>query len=225
MTARALVALLVLACCAACGGDGNESAADTTTTTTTTGGQTTVATENGCEHVEAPKPKPDGGQTPPNTTLKAPADLVFATNCGSFTVRLDPKLAPHTGASLVKLAKNGFYDDTIFHRIVPRFVIQGGDPLGRGSGGPGYSTVDKPPADSRYTKGVVAMAKAAAEPAGTSGSQFFVVTGEDVELPPDYAIVGKVAHGLDVVERIGKLGNDLEQPTQTVLIRKVTVKE
>jgi peptidyl-prolyl cis-trans isomerase B (cyclophilin B) len=225
MTARALVALLVLACCAACGGDGNESAADTTTTTTTTGGQTTVATENECEHVEAPKPKPDGGQTPPNTTLKAPADLVFATNCGSFTVRLDPKLAPHTGASLVKLAKNGFYDDTIFHRIVPRFVIQGGDPLGRGTGGPGYSTVDKPPADSRYTRGVVAMAKTEAEPAGTSGSQFFVVTGEDVGLPPDYAIVGKVTHGLDVVERIGKLGNDLEQPTQTVLIRKLTVKE
>jgi peptidyl-prolyl cis-trans isomerase B (cyclophilin B) len=225
MTARALVALLVLACCAACGGDGNESAADTTTTTTTTGGQTTVATENECEHVEAPKPKPDGGQTPPNTTLKAPADLVFATNCGRFTVRLDPKLAPHTGASLVKLAKNGFYDDTIFHRIVPRFVIQGGDPLGRGTGGPGYSTVDKPPADSRYTRGVVAMAKTEAEPAGTSGSQFFVVTGEDVGLPPDYAIVGKVTHGLDVVERIGKLGNELEQPTQTVLIRKVTVKE
>jgi cyclophilin family peptidyl-prolyl cis-trans isomerase len=225
MTARPLAALLVLACCAACGGDGNESAADTAPTTTTTGGQTTVATESGCEHVEAPKPKPDGGQTPPNTTLKAPADLVFATNCGSFTVRLDPKLAPHTGASLVKLAKNGFYDETIFHRIVRRFVIQGGDPLGRGTGGPGYSTVDKPPADSRYTKGVVAMAKAAAEPAGTSGSQFFVVTGEDVGLPPDYAIVGKVTHGLDVVERIGKLGNDLEQPTQTVLIRKVTVEE
>ena len=224
MTPRVLVVLLVLACCTGCGSDGSEGAADTTTTTTS-GGQTTVATDNGCEHVEAPEPKADGGQTPPNTTLKAPADLVFATNCGSFTVRLDPKLAPHTGASLVKLAKNGFYDDTIFHRIVPGFVIQGGDPLGRGTGGPGYSTVDKPPADARYTKGVVAMAKTGAEPAGTSGSQFFVVTGADVGLPPDYAIVGKVTQGLDVVERIGKLGSATEKPTQTVLIRKVTVKE
>ena len=125
----------------------------------------------------------------------------------------------------MKLAKNGFYDDTIFHRIVPGFVIQGGDPLGRGTGGPGYSTVDKPPADARYTKGVVAMAKTGAEPAGTSGSQFFVVTGADVGLPPDYAIVGKVTQGLDVVERIGKLGSATEKPTQTVLIRKVTVKE
>jgi peptidyl-prolyl cis-trans isomerase B (cyclophilin B) len=223
MAARALVALLVVACCAACGGGGNESAADTTTTTN--GGQTSVATDNGCEQAAKPKPKPDGGQTPPDATLKAPADLVFATNCGSFTVRLDPKLAPHTGASLVKLARNGFFDDTIFHRIVPGFVIQGGDPLGRGTGGPGYSTVDKPPADARYTKGVVAMAKTAADPVGTSGSQFFVVTGEDAGLPPDYAIVGKVTHGLEVVERIGELGDASEEPTQTVLIRKVTVEQ
>jgi peptidyl-prolyl cis-trans isomerase B (cyclophilin B) len=223
MAARALVALLVVACCAACGGGGNESAADTTTTTN--GGQTSVATDNGCEQVAKPEPKPDGGQTPPDTTLKAPADLVFATNCGSFTVRLDPKLAPHTGASLVKLARNGFFDATIFHRIVPGFVIQGGDPTATGTGGPGYSTVDKPPTDARYTRGVVAMAKTGADPAGTSGSQFFVVTGEDARLPPDYAIVGKVTNGLDVVERIGELGDASEQPTQTVLIRKVTVEQ
>jgi len=225
MAARLLLVLLVLAC-AACGGSGDDEASggDTTvgTTTTTTGGETTVS-DSGCEQVDAPEPKKDGGQTAPDKPLTAPANLVFATNCGEFTVRLDPELAPNTGASLVKLAKNGFYDNTIFHRIVPEFVIQGGDPLGRGSGGPGYSTVDKPPADTKYTKGVVAMAKTAAEPAGTSGSQFFVVTGADVGLPPDYAVVGKVTKGIDVVERIGKLGNELEQPTETVLIRKVTV--
>jgi peptidyl-prolyl cis-trans isomerase B (cyclophilin B) len=221
MSGRALVPVLVLVCCAACGG-GNDNAANGMTATN--GGQTSVATENRCEQVDKPAPKPDGGQQEPDKPLAAPADLVFSTNCGQFTVRLDPSLAPNTGASLVKLARNGFYDDTIFHRIVPGFVIQGGDPLGRGTGGPGYKTVDKPPADSRYTKGVVAMAKSADEPAGTSGSQLFVVTGADVGLPPDYAIVGKVTDGLDVVERIGKLGNDLEQPTQTVLVRKVTVK-
>jgi peptidyl-prolyl cis-trans isomerase B (cyclophilin B) len=221
MPARVLVLLLVLVCCAACGG--NDNAADGTTETN--GGETSVATDNGCEQVDKPAPKADGGQRAPDKPLAAPADLVFSTNCGDFTVRLDPELAPQTGASLVKLARNGFYDDTIFHRIVPNFVIQGGDPLGRGTGGPGYKTVDKPPRNARYTKGVVAMAKTPDEPAGTSGSQFFVVTGADVGLPPDYAIVGKVTTGLDVVERIGELGNDLEQPTQTVLIRKVTVEQ
>jgi cyclophilin family peptidyl-prolyl cis-trans isomerase len=224
MTARAFVALLVLVCCAACGNSSSDSAS---LSSTTTGGETTVATENGCEQVEKPAPKSDGGQQAPGKQLGAAEhpELIFSTNCGDFTVTLDPKLAPHTGASLVKLAENGFYNDTIFHRIVPGFVIQGGDPTGTGSGGPGYKTVDKPPADARYTKGVVAMAKTGAEPPGTSGSQFFVVTGADVGLPPDYAIVGKVTHGLDVVERIGKLGDQQEQPTQTILIRKVTVKQ
>jgi peptidyl-prolyl cis-trans isomerase B (cyclophilin B) len=104
-------------------------------------------------------------------------------------------------------------------------VIQGGDPTQSGGGGPGYSTVDPPPADARYTKGVVAMAKTAADPPGTSGSQFFVVTGDDVGLPPDYAVVGEITDGLDVVERIGTLGDATEQPTLTVLVEKVTVEE
>jgi peptidyl-prolyl cis-trans isomerase B (cyclophilin B) len=223
MTARAFVALLVLLCCAACGNSSSDTAYRGSTAN---GGETTVASENGCEKVDKPAPKPDGGQQAPDKPLGTGEhpELVFSTNCGDFTVTLDPKLAPNTGASLVKLARNGFYDGTIFHRIVPGFVIQGGDPTATGSGGPGYKTVDKPPADTRYTKGVVAMAKTGAEPAGTSGSQFFVVTGGDVGLPPDYAIVGKVTDGLDVVERIGKLGDQQEQPTQTILIRKVTVK-
>jgi cyclophilin family peptidyl-prolyl cis-trans isomerase len=148
---------------------------------------------------------------------------VFSTNCGDFTVQLDAETAPNTAASLVMLAENGFYDDTIIHRIVPQFVIQGGDPTGTGSGGPGYKTVDKPPADARYTKGVVAMAKTGAEPAGTSGSQFFVVTGDDIGLPPDYAIVGEVTGGLDVVEHIGTLGDASEQPTETIVIQSVRV--
>jgi peptidyl-prolyl cis-trans isomerase B (cyclophilin B) len=149
---------------------------------------------------------------------------VFDTNCGSFTVTLDQKTAPNTSASLVSLARKGFFDDTFFHRIVPGFVIQGGDPTGTGSGGPGYSTVDKPPASARYTHGVVAMAKTGAEPAGTSGSQFFVVTGGDVGLPPDYAVVGKVTKGLEVVDKIGRLGDPAsEQPTRPVVIEDVRV--
>jgi cyclophilin family peptidyl-prolyl cis-trans isomerase len=105
-------------------------------------------------------------------------------------------------------------------------MIQGGDPTQSGSGGPGYQTVDPPATGAQYVKGVVAMAKTAAEPAGTSGSQFFVVTGENVGLPADYAIVGTVTGGMPVVTRIGRLGDPTtEQPTRPVVISSVTVEE
>ena len=154
-----------------------------------------------------------------------PRRIVFDTTCGSFTVTLDQELAPNTAASLVALAKDGYFDDTIFHRVVPGFVIQGGDPTQSGSGGPGYSTVDKPPADAKYTKGTVAMAKTQLEASGTSGSQFFVVTGEDAALPPDYAIVGEVTDGMDTVERIDALGAADGPPSKPVVVTSVTVTE
>jgi peptidyl-prolyl cis-trans isomerase B (cyclophilin B) len=151
--------------------------------------------------------------------------LVVDTNCGSFTIELDPKLAPKTAASLVALAKDGYFDDTIFHRVVPGFVIQGGDPSQTGAGGPGYTTVDVPPADAKYTRGVIAMAKGGTEAPGTSGSQFFVVTADDAGLPPDYAIVGKVAEGMDAVDRIDALGVGDGPPSQPVVVTSVTVDE
>jgi peptidyl-prolyl cis-trans isomerase B (cyclophilin B) len=167
-------------------------------------------------------PAPDA----PLSSEDGPWELVFATSHGEFTVRLDPDSAPWSTASLVQLARDGFFDGTSFHRIVPGFVIQGGDPTGTGSGGPGYTTVDRPPAGTRYTKGVVAMAKTAAQAAGTSGSQFFVVTAEDAGLAPDYAVVGSVTEGLDVVERIGELGDrSTEEPLEPVEIRGVEVRE
>jgi peptidyl-prolyl cis-trans isomerase B (cyclophilin B) len=151
--------------------------------------------------------------------------VVLDTNKGSFTITLDQKTSPNTAASFVSLVNKGFYDGLTFHRIVPGFVIQGGDPNGDGSGGPGYTTVDTPPADAKYTKGVVAMAKTQAEAPGTAGSQFFVVTGADAGLPPEYAILGKVTGGLDVVEAIGILGDpSTEQPTEKVEIEKATVR-
>ena len=184
------------------------------------------ASGNGeCENVEAPAPREPGTHEVPTEALDANTSygLAFETSCGTFTVALDLDLAPNTAASLVALAGEGYFADTVFHRIVPGFVIQGGDPTATGTGGPGYKTVDVPPAGSRYVKGTFAMAKGGQEPAGTSGSQFFVVTGEDVGLPPDYAIVGEVTDGLDVVERIGELGDASERPTQPVVIRRVTV--
>jgi peptidyl-prolyl cis-trans isomerase B (cyclophilin B) len=164
--------------------------------------------------------KGGGGSIP----AAVPADAVVTTSEGAFTIRLDVADAPHTVASFEKLARDGFYDGLTFHRIVPGFVIQGGDPKGDGSGGPGYTTVDAPPADTRYVRGVVAMAKRGDEPAGTSGSQFFVVTGADVGLPPDYAVLGRVTSGMAVVEKIGKLGGPDEQPTKKVTIQKITIR-
>jgi peptidyl-prolyl cis-trans isomerase B (cyclophilin B) len=146
------------------------------------------------------------------------------TNLGSFAFSLDVKDSPCTTASFAALVRRKFFDGTRFHRIVPGFVIQGGDPTGTGTGGPGYTVVDTPPPTARYTRGVVAMAKTGADPAGTSGSQFFVVTAADAGLPPQYALLGKVTRGLAVVLRIGKLGNPAtEQPTRRVVIRNMTL--
>ena len=148
------------------------------------------------------------------------------TSEGTFSFTLDVKDSPNTTASFASLVKKGFYDGLTFHRIVPGFVIQGGDPNGDGTGGPGYSVVDTPPADAKYTKGVVAMAKTGTEPPGTSGSQFFVVTGADIGLPPDYALLGNVTKGIDVVEKIDKFGDPADQagtPTKKITIDKVTI--
>ena len=226
-----ILAVVVLAGCG--GGDGGTAGDDTSSGVTTVPTQpppaTTGATTNGeCRDVEAPAGRADGSEQAPEQDLDAAKTyrLVFETSCGSFTVTLDQKLAPKTAASLVSLVRKGFYDEMVFHRIVPGFVIQGGDPTQEGTGGPGYSTVDKPPATATYTKGVVAMAKSGAEAPGTSGSQFFVVTAEDAGLPPEYAVVGKVTTGLDVVEQIGTLGDPAtELPLQPIVIDKVTVQE
>jgi len=190
-------------------------------------GDSSAATSaEGCEEVEAPQPKTVGFKAAKQVLAKGEAaTAVVKTSCGSFEITLDTQRAPKTANSFAFLAEEGFYDELTFHRIVPEFVIQGGDPEGTGSGGPGYSVVEKPPANLAYTKGVVAMAKSGAEPPGTSGSQFFVVTGADAGLPPEYALVGKVSKGMDVVERIGELGTPEETPKQTVLIDEVSIEK
>lgn len=209
---------------AACGG--SDEAAETTTAvetdTTATGGTPT------CADVELPAFGEEGTAEAPTEPLdpETTYELVFDTSCGTFVVTLDQTTSPNASASLVSLAEAGWFDDTIVHRVVPDFVIQGGDPTQSGTGGPGYSTRDDVPADAAYTRGVVAMAKGLQEPPGTAGSQFFVVTGEDVGLPPEYAIVGEVTQGLDVVEEIGRQGDaSTEQPTIPIVVESVTVEE
>jgi peptidyl-prolyl cis-trans isomerase B (cyclophilin B) len=182
------------------------------------------AKRNGCDVVAKP-PARTPKETKPTTPLSASARyrVTFMTNCGEFTVLLDQAQSPHTVASFVSLVRKGYFDKTIFHRIAVGFVIQGGDPTESGNGGPGYSTVDTPPAGAKYSLGVVAMAKTDLEAPGTSGSQFFVVTAPNANLPPDYAIIGKVVSGLPVVSRIGRLGNAAQGPTMVIEIEKATV--
>jgi cyclophilin family peptidyl-prolyl cis-trans isomerase len=150
-----------------------------------------------------------------------------STSKGDFEITLDAKQAPITGGSFKSLADKGFYDKLTFHRIVPGFVIQGGDPNGDGTGGPGYSVVEAPPSDLAYTKGVVAMAKTQDEAPGTSGSQFFVVTAQDAQLPPDYALLGRVTSGGAVVDKISKVKTDpnTEAPLKPVTIKSIKVEE
>ncbi len=167
-----------------------------------------------------------GDLDPPGEVLAPgePASVVMETSEGSFTIELDTETAPKTTNSFAYLTEEGFYDGLGFHRIVPDFVIQGGDPQGDGSGGPGFKTVEEPPSELSYEPGVVAMAKSGAEKPGTSGSQFFVVTGSGgASLPPEYALVGRISDGLDVVEAIGALGGTDEQPTKQVVIEEATL--
>ena len=215
------LALVLALSLAACGGDDEPDEGNGAAT------EQSPAVDSECETVDAPEAKPDGGQTAPTESLEAGATykLVFETNCGDFTITLDPTRAPKTSASLVSLAEDGFYDGTTFHRVVPGFVIQGGDPTGTGTGGPGYKTVDAPPTDTQYLEGVVAMAKAGNEPPGTAGSQFFVVTAPDAGLPPDYAVVGTVTVGMETVSAIEALGVGDGPPSQPVVIEKVTVEK
>ena len=221
-----------LACCAAlvpaaCGtGDEAESAPESTAAP--------QLTEVGCRPVEEPQPK--GAQDVPEPTEELDPALTHvatvSTSCGDFEITLDVESSPETTASFAHLAELDFYAGTAFHRVSPGFVIQGGDPLGDGTGGPGYSVEEAPPDDLVYEEGVVAMAKMQVEPAGTSGSQFFVVTQHSDVLPPDYALLGRVTSGMDVVERIaasevaGQAAADpadSERPVEPIMIEDVSV--
>ena len=129
-------------------------------------------------------------------------------------------LAPKTVENFVTLAKKGFYDGVIFHRVIPGFVIQGGDPEGTGRGGPGYSFADEP-VTMGYARGTVAMANSGPN---TNGSQFFICLDDLPSLPPKYTIFGAVASGLATVDAIAKgaIGPG-DRPLEPVKMTRVTI--
>jgi len=191
------------------------------------------AVKAGCRDAKAPKPKDTTFPSAPPLAIDTTKSYTATvdTSCGSFEIALDAAAAPQTVNSFIYLVNQGFYDGLDFHRVAKDFVIQGGDPQGDGSGGPGYTLPDEPPPNG-YQKGSVAMANSGAN---TSGSQLFIVTSDqgaaNLGGPPYlYSILGQVTDGIDTVERINTLGSSAQDaasqvPRAPVVIDKITVAE
>jgi cyclophilin family peptidyl-prolyl cis-trans isomerase len=179
-----------------------------------------------------PSPATDGS-SPKQQKFDGPPEMCIdvsrrygaemVTSKGTMVIALDPVAAPKTVNNFVFLARYHYFDGVIFHRIIPGFVLQGGDPKGTGTGGPGYEFEDELPRAGRYELGSLAMANAGPN---TNGSQFFVISGPSgVRLPPQYSLFGKVVSGLDVVASIDAIGTSSGKPKERVTIESVTITE
>ena len=177
-------------------------------------------------------PNPDGSSEARQRFADAPPMIIdtertyratMVTSKGTLEILLDALAAPVTVNSFVFLARWHYFDGIVFHRVIPGFVLQGGDPTGTGTGGPGYRFDDELPKAGRYELGSLAMANAGPN---TNGSQFFVISGPDgVRLPPLYSLFGKVVKGLDVVAAINDIGSPSGAPRERVVIESVTIHE
>ena len=154
--------------------------------------------------------------------LKGPVTAQFETSLGNFEVRLAVEGAPKTCANFVKLAESGFYDGLTFHRVIDGFMIQGGDPKGDGTGGPGYTIKDEFSKNLRHDgPGILSMANAGPD---TGGSQFFITLEKTPWLDDHHAVFGRVVKGLDVVQKIGKVKTDAnDRPVTPVVIKKIKI--
>jgi cyclophilin family peptidyl-prolyl cis-trans isomerase len=219
------------------------SSASTTTTaagatSTAAGATTTAAAPKAFAYGTGACPKPDGSSPKTQTFKAAPKQCidptktytaVVNTNKGSFTVVLDPKQAPGTVNNFVTLARYHFFDNTPCHRIIADFVVQCGDPTGKGTGGPGYTIPDELPQAGQYKVGSLAMANTGTP--NTGGSQFFVITGDQgSQLPPSYSLFGQVTDGLNTtVKALNAEANPSAAngvpPKTPVTINSVTIKE
>ncbi|MDJ0923399.1 MAG: peptidylprolyl isomerase [Acidimicrobiia bacterium] len=211
-------------------------------TTTTTSPETTlpplppsdyagfVAQPTACEALAPAQIAPMVFSGPEDQGLDpaVPLQAVIATSCGDIAIELDPGIAPETVNSFVFLARAGYFDGTVSHRILPGFVLQAGDPTATGRDGPGYTIPDElPAAGFLYEKGVLAMANSGPD---TSGSQFFIMFA-DAGLPPNYSVFGRVTEGFDTLERIAAIPlgpnafGEVSVPLQTLYIEQISISE
>lgn len=169
-----------------------------------------LVTACGGEEKKAEKPKP--------------SKAVFETNMGTFEVALATEEAPNTSGNFIKLARQGFYNGLIFHRVIDGFMIQGGDPKGTGFGGPGYQIKDEFSSKLKHdSEGVLSMANSGPN---TGGSQFFITLRDTPWLDGKHAVFGKVTKGMDVVRKIGKVKTGAQdKPLQDVVINKLSIVE
>ena len=151
------------------------------------------------------------------------SEATLHTNHGAIRIELFPEDAPKTVGNFEELARKGFYDGTSFHRVIPDFMIQGGDPRGDGTGGPGYTFEDEPN-DHRIVRGALAMANAGPN---TNGSQFFIVTADECSwLDGKHTVFGKVADGMDVVDEISGVSTDgRDRPNDPVVVERVELSD
>ena len=207
-----------------------------TTTTTEAAAQATAdaaAVAAGCPSDPTKVLTPATYKTAPPMTIDTTKTYTATvkTDVGTFVITLDAKTSPISVNSFVFLAQKGFFNCVSFHRVIPNFVVQGGDPTGTGTGGPGYKFAEKGPAPTataatQYPLGSVAMANSntpATTDPNTNGSQFFIVTGAEGEsLPPDYTLFGQVTSGMNVVDQISADGTATGTPPK-VIHRMLTV--
>ena len=200
--------------------------------TSTTVGETTTTIPVKIGSTECPNP--DGTSARKTSFDGAPKlcidrtktyEATVTTDAGTFVVALDAKKAPNTVNNFVFLARYHYYDGVVFHRVIPEFVVQGGDPQGTGTGGPGYTFNDELPKQGEYKVGSLAMANSGPN---TNGSQFFVVTGpEGVQLPPNYTLFGQVTAGMETavkaLEAVGTPGAGT--PSEEVAMTSVRITE
>jgi len=169
--------------------------------------------------VAAPKPSPP---TKEELAKYAKAKVTIETKFGTIVARLFPDLAPMHVKNFVTLAESGFYDGTIFHRVIPKFMIQGGDPTGTGTGGPGYTIPAEFTTKKKHTRGVLSMARS--RDPNSAGSQFFIVVADSPWLDGQYSIFGEVVSGMDVVDKIVAVPrNPADKPYDPVAMTRVTV--
>ena len=228
-TLRTTLGVLALATPLVLAGCGSE---DSTPAAGSGGGDSTAATETGSTDATVECP-PEEGTTERTTSFASAPPMcltpgvdytaVITTDAGTVTVDLLEDKAPETVNNFVFLARNHYYDGITFHRVIPGFMIQGGDPQGTGSGGPGYQFSDELPDAGEYEIGSVAMANAGPD---TNGSQFFIVTGDaGVSLPPDYSLFGAVTEGMETVTAIETDGSAQGTPSTTHTIESVEIIE